>query len=294
MRNSMTVARAAFSLVELLVVIGIIALLVAILLPTLAVMREHGRRTQCLSNLRSIGQAGLMHVNEHRGYLPIGGWQWNPVDGVVDPHGLGDDGATKFDYYLDAGIRRPLPITAAFAHYLGVDVRSDSREHLAEDLQSEKLIRLFRCPSQIVPQSNWTQKSSEGWTSPDETTSYAMNEAALSRRDHTPEQQNAGVTWPYPMGQITAIRHPSEVFLFCDGRLRDEQGDRSFYVFDFGQQDTLYDFKVKIPQAGMGQELLDYFRHRRKINVLFADGHVETDSMEDGGLQAIGVSKGIY
>src|SRR5688500_18673022 len=61
-----------FTLVELLVVIGIIALLVSILLPSLNRAREAARRTQCLSNLRSIGQMMNMYCNQYRGALPLG------------------------------------------------------------------------------------------------------------------------------------------------------------------------------------------------------------------------------
>lgn len=50
-------ARTAFTLIELLVVISIIALLIAILLPALSSARESARQTQCLSNVRSLGQA---------------------------------------------------------------------------------------------------------------------------------------------------------------------------------------------------------------------------------------------
>ena len=59
-----------FTLVELLVVIGIIAVLVAILLPTMARVRAHAASTQCLSNLRQIGQVCFMYAGENKGYLP--------------------------------------------------------------------------------------------------------------------------------------------------------------------------------------------------------------------------------
>jgi prepilin-type N-terminal cleavage/methylation domain-containing protein len=64
--------RRAFTLVELLVVVGIIAVLVAILLPTLNRARESARRTKCLANLRSIGQLVNMYANMFRGQIPIG------------------------------------------------------------------------------------------------------------------------------------------------------------------------------------------------------------------------------
>jgi prepilin-type N-terminal cleavage/methylation domain-containing protein/prepilin-type processing-associated H-X9-DG protein len=62
--------RGAFTLVELLVVIGIIALLIAILLPALSKAREQSKKTACLSNLRSLGQAMYLYANAHRDRLP--------------------------------------------------------------------------------------------------------------------------------------------------------------------------------------------------------------------------------
>src|SRR3954468_2267204 len=92
-----------FSLVELLVVLGIIGLLIAILLPALSGAREHARRIKCLATLRGISQAAELHVLNHNGYLPAAGHHWDLVGGELDPKGLADEEAKRYTYYLDNG-----------------------------------------------------------------------------------------------------------------------------------------------------------------------------------------------
>lgn len=64
--------RRAFTLVELLVVVAVIATLAALLLPALEASRDEGRKAACVSNLRQIGVGMSLYVAEHEGALPFG------------------------------------------------------------------------------------------------------------------------------------------------------------------------------------------------------------------------------
>jgi len=59
-----------FSIIELLVVLGIIAVLIGILIPTIISIREQSRSTMCLSNLRQIGHVIMLYIDDNRGRLP--------------------------------------------------------------------------------------------------------------------------------------------------------------------------------------------------------------------------------
>jgi prepilin-type N-terminal cleavage/methylation domain-containing protein/prepilin-type processing-associated H-X9-DG protein len=65
--------RFGFTLVELLVVIGIISVLIAVLLPALNKARESARQVQCLSNMRQISIAIISFAGEHNGMMPGAG-----------------------------------------------------------------------------------------------------------------------------------------------------------------------------------------------------------------------------
>jgi len=79
--------RCAFTLIEMLVTITIIAVLAAILLPTVHRMREIAKKTYCQNNLQQFGKAFEMYTTYYGGYLPCsGGWECQHA--TRDPHGF--------------------------------------------------------------------------------------------------------------------------------------------------------------------------------------------------------------
>ena len=92
--------RCAFTLTELLVVIGVIALLIGILLPSLSKAREASRKAACLSNLRSLTQALHMYAQVWNDRLP----NLNPpgmwFDPTMPPNNGADKVMTNFNMYF--------------------------------------------------------------------------------------------------------------------------------------------------------------------------------------------------
>lgn len=80
----------AFTLVEMLVVIAVIGILVALLLPALAVAREVARQMSCTNNLRQFGQGFYVHAGQHKEVLCSGAFDWLRDGAVTEMSWVGD------------------------------------------------------------------------------------------------------------------------------------------------------------------------------------------------------------
>ena len=88
--NRSTKSPKAFTLVELLVVIGIIALLISILLPSLTKAQAYAKKVKCMSNMRQVYIELQMYANANRGWLfptrDIAPWTYGYVGPGTDPN----------------------------------------------------------------------------------------------------------------------------------------------------------------------------------------------------------------
>ena len=104
----------AFTLVELLVVIGIIALLIAILLPSLNKAREQSRTVNCLSNMRQLGLANAQYIVNYKGFTVPNDYGNPNTDAggvIIDETWFSLFVTLKLIDYPDDGVRWPFPLT---------------------------------------------------------------------------------------------------------------------------------------------------------------------------------------
>jgi prepilin-type N-terminal cleavage/methylation domain-containing protein/prepilin-type processing-associated H-X9-DG protein len=139
-------SRRAFTLVELLVVIGIIAVLIGVLLPALNKARQSANAAKCLSNLRQLATAATMFEVEHKGYIQTTSDKASAA--IADP------AHTHFTYVINSGLGTgSTPVLADWPTALMPYINSKANV-TAQTRQSEVLI----CPS-----DKWQEATPAGY-----------------------------------------------------------------------------------------------------------------------------------
>jgi prepilin-type N-terminal cleavage/methylation domain-containing protein len=185
--------RGAFTLVELLVVVAIIALLLSILIPVLGAARERARRTKCAANLRQVGIGWLMYLEDSNEFFPFSGgnmhWAYGgkedtfyvpdvptyffsprPINKYLSHDGYGENKAEVFHCPSDNGADgfddRPkvpsydwygnsYPLNSALLR----SSRSFSRPHHVGDIRLPHSMFVIAGDHQVI----WTTNSYNSW-----------------------------------------------------------------------------------------------------------------------------------
>jgi prepilin-type N-terminal cleavage/methylation domain-containing protein/prepilin-type processing-associated H-X9-DG protein len=227
--------RLGFTLVELLVVIGIIATLIAILLPALSKARVSAQSIACASNLRQIGNAMLLYVNDRtssHGYLPR----------AKIPTTIGTGTNVDFD-----------PSLYWFQQVWEYQLRRYIKNSVSESTfdQQKDLIwgGVFHCPGKL----NYDMNSGDDR----QKISYAMNAF-----DFFGQFGSGWVKWEnlklwkgsYPSG-IPLPKPLSNIMVVMDVNNAQQQINNRDWIYTTPNKPALW--------------------HNKKDNVLFADWHVE-------------------
>ncbi len=245
--------KSGFTLIELLVVVAIIAVLVAILLPTLGQAREFARSAGCGSNLRQIGITIPMYLNDFNSFLP-------PYTTQTLTEG---DSFTDLNGTTYTDFRRYHLMTAWSKSGPYEDVPRDGDGFLGRYLATVKKTQkgILGCPSVPVGPVVATLTFA-GVEYPHcliyQTRSFPVNIYNVTKTNaYTAESQ-------YLPLKFETLENPAELVMMCDG-----SGARNYFCSpDYVSTPEAYSLVTPSP------------RHNGNINASFLDGHVQKGDMK--------------
>ncbi|HYO09269.1 MAG TPA: DUF1559 domain-containing protein [Tepidisphaeraceae bacterium] len=250
---------AAFTLVELLVVIGIIAVLVGILLPTLSNARENAKRITCASQLRQIALAAHMYASENKDALP----QMNQDNGARDYSSIGPGpGAGPYCAFarsINFVLWGNAPLAAEIAKpTIGSNVgRLWTRGYLKGNL-----LKIVNCPS-TTPNSV---------DAPGDTNRYSFNVHYAAR------EVPGGVAiapWWKKLSQYGRVKRSYKAYGI--GGTGDSSGDKGTFYDRGGRELALGADPLITPSAGPSTGFNPHrMKSSRAYNLVYADGSVKT------------------
>jgi len=252
-----------FTLVELLVVIGIIALLISILLPSLNRAREQARQVQCASNLHQLGIAFVMYCNDNRGWLPrVAPYTQNGQPEKNEDWIWWQQASSNTTQAPDRNI-----LQSPVLKYCGVNSQSTTpTTPLSYTLQQQ----ILRCPSdQLIdhPKATGTEPDGNYYYS------YTLSNLMQGFTDNfLPDDANGNQMKPAQV--IARIKHSADkVLLIEEGATTIDDGAADLPNCD-NLLSIVHDHSAKYPESQTNAN--DQLPNPGcRGNVAFCDGHVE-------------------
>jgi prepilin-type N-terminal cleavage/methylation domain-containing protein/prepilin-type processing-associated H-X9-DG protein len=285
--------RSAFTLVELLVVIGIIAILVGVLLPALQRVRMQAQQVACLSNLRQISIATMQYCGDNNGLYPGAAGQGTFPAITSDVSAYYDWIAWRRKIDPVTGVSYPGTLDqnitySALAKYLGIPFMQTAYNGSPSSNDfSANYDKIFICPGDNRYQRLDSQPDNGGRGL--YRYSYSMNIAFFNKAISWISNPPALVAYPKGTRKITSVVHPGQKIIFID---------ESETTINNGQYNPTVPLVNVIAQQQNPNASKDYSaiaeRHESaslqltrdaRGNVAFADGHAEFFSRHDAFLQ---------